>query len=119
MCGLVQQPMKKWLPAITGAIALLLSSAVDARSGWTDYAQVVELVPTSRHYYKFRLSLKSIPGSCRDKSWFYQNYGTLGSDKMYDTLMESIKSGLRVRVYLTGICNVHGHSEISSVSLVR
>ena len=104
---------------IMGVIALLLSSSVYARSGWTDYAQVVELVPTSRHYYKCRLSAKESPSSCRDKSWFYQNYGTLGSDKMYDALMESIKSGLRVRVYLTGICNVHVHSEISSVSLVR
>ncbi len=111
--------MKKPLYILLGAIALMLTSTVDARSGWTEYVQVIELVPTSRHYYKFRLPVKDNPSSCRDKTWFYQNYGTTGSDKIYDALMESIKSGLRIRVYVTGICNVHGHSEISSISLVR
>lgn len=76
------------------------------------------MVPTDRHYFELRLPVKENPSGCRKKSWFYKNYGSLGSDKMFDTLLEGIKSGLRLRVYVTGVCNINGYSEISSVSVI-
>lgn len=103
---------------IAAACALLFASHVRAGAGWTAYAMVAELVPTTRHYYTVRLPVKDNPSGCHNKIWFYQNYGAIGADKMYLTLLEAVKSKLKVRLYVTGNCNFHGYSEISSVSVI-
>ena len=110
--------MKRKFSTIIGTYALLFSPYVHAAAGWTDYGKVAELVPTSRHYYEFRLSVDKNPSGCDDKTGFYQDYTSAGSDKMYDTILQAVKSDLRVRVYVTGKCNLHGYAEISSVSVV-
>jgi hypothetical protein len=97
---------------------LLLSSLVQAGAGWTGYAKVAELIPTASHYYQFRLPVTENPSGCRNKVWFYQDYGLPGSDKMFQVILEVTKSGNRVRVYVTGNCNLDGYSEISSVSVI-
>ncbi len=111
--------MKIEISVIIGACALLFSNFTQASAGWTDYVTVDELVPTTRHYYEVRLPVKENPSGCKNKIWFYQNYGSRGSDKMFETLLEGIKSGLRLRVYVTGICNIHVYSEFSAVSVIR
>jgi len=98
-------------------LLLTLAGSVYAGTGWTDYATVTELVATSQHYYHFTLAVKENPSGCKDKTGFYQDYSAKGSDKMFSTLLEAVKPGLRVRVYVTGSCNLEGFSEISSVSL--
>lgn len=103
---------------IIGILTLLFSHYSHARAGWTDYVNLAELVPTSRHYYEVRLPVKDNPSGCSNKQWFYQNYGSLGSDKMFNTLLESITSGIRLRVYVTGVCNINGYSEFSSISII-
>ncbi len=100
------------------SISLLIGSA-NAESGWTDFATVEELRATARHYYLVRLDVKTNPSGCEDKRWFFQDYGAPGSDKMFLTLLEAVKSGARVRVYVTGRCNLDGYSEFSSVSMAR
>ena len=87
-------------------------------AGWTDYVTVTELVPTDRHYYTFRLPVKINPSGCRNEEWFYQNYGSPGADKMFDALLEGIKSRIRLRVDVTGVCNIDGYSEISSIGII-
>jgi hypothetical protein len=109
--------MERKLPIIIGVGSLFLSHIVLAESGWTDFVNTAELVPTSRHYYEVRLQVKENPSGCNEKSWFYQDYDSPGSDKMYKTLLEGIKSGIRLRVYVTGKCNLNGYSEISAVSI--
>jgi hypothetical protein len=37
---------------------------------------------------------------------------------MFDILLEGIKSGIRMRVYVTGVCNLNGYSEFSAVSVI-
>jgi len=111
--------MKIKFSIVTGVSALLFTQFVQAAAGWTDIVTVEELVPTTRHYYEVKLAVKENPSGCKNKTWFYQNYGSRGSDKMFDTLLEGIKSGFRVRVYVTGICNINDYSEFSSVSLIR
>jgi hypothetical protein len=102
------------------AIACLCTAGVaGADSGWTDHATVTEVQPTGLHYYLVRLPVKNNPSGCKDKEWFFQDYGGSGSKEMYATLLESLKSGLRVRVYVTGRCNLDGYSEISSLSATR
>lgn len=104
---------------VTYLLLVLLSMAapsVHAGAGWTKIGNVVELVPTSRHYYEFRLSVTN-PSGCDEKDWYYQDYTTRGAEQMFETLLEAVKAGLRVRVYVTGLCNLKGYSEISSVSV--
>ncbi len=99
--------------------AIFPVGTVQAESGWTDYVSVDELNPTGLHYYLVRLEVKQNPSGCRDKRWFCQDYNTTGSDKMFLTLLEALKVGMRVRVYVTGRCNLDGYSEFSSVSVIR
>ena len=109
--------MKTKLAVIASTIPLFFSSYVVARSGWTDYVTIVELVPTARHYYELRLPVKENPAGCKRKDWFYQDYDTPGSDKMFGALLESVKAGMSLRVYVTGKCNINGSAEISAVGI--
>jgi len=111
--------MKTEVSIVIGVSALLFSLFAQASAGWTDFVTVDELVPTARHYYEVRLTVQENPSGCKNKTWFYQNYSSRGSDKMYETLLEGIKSGFRLRVYVTGICNIHDYSEFSSISIIR
>ena len=111
--------MKTQVAIISAIHALLSSHIAQASAGWTDYVNVAELVPTGRHYYEVRLPVKKNPSECKDETWFYRDYSSSGSDKMFDVLFEGVKSGMRVRVYVTGVCNINGYSEISSVSIIR
>lgn len=97
---------------------LALPSFSQAAAGWTDYAQIAELVPRSRHYYEVKLSILKNPSGCSNNIWFYQDYGLRGSDKMFETLLLGVNSGKQVRVYVTGKCNVNGYSEFVAVGIV-
>jgi hypothetical protein len=94
---------------------LLLPGVAWASAGWTDDVKVVELVPTGRHYYEIQLKVTKNPSGCRNKNWFYIDYQSRGADEMFDLFVEGIQSSLRLRVYVTGICNINGYSEISAV----
>ena len=96
-----------------------LPMGVQAKAGWTDYVSVAELIPTSKHYYEVRLQVSENPSGCREDNWFYQNYDSFGSEQMFTVLLESIKSGIPVRVYVTGNCNLHGYAEFTSVGVTR
>ena len=100
-------------------LCLSAPGSLQAGAGWTDYVSVAELIPTSKHYYELRLPASENPSGCREKNWFYQNYDAFGSDKMFEVLLESIKSGIPVRVYVTGNCNINGYAEFSSVGITR
>jgi hypothetical protein len=110
--------MRLAIGLFAGCFAIFHIGAVQAGSGWTDHVSVDELKPTDLHYYLVRLGVNKNPSGCKDKQWFFQDYKTPGSDKMFLMLLEALKTGMRVRVYVTGRCNVHGHSEFSSVSVI-
>jgi hypothetical protein len=63
-----------------------------------------------------QLDIEKNPSGCRVKDWFYLNYEERGANKMFDLFVDNIKSELRLRVYVTGVCNLKGYSEISAVS---
>jgi len=108
--------MARYIPIAIGICALLLPGLSSAGAGWTEDVKVIELIPTGRHYYEVHLVVRKNPSDCREEDWFYLNYEAPGADKMFDLFIDGIKSSLRLRVYVTGICNVNGYSEISSVS---
>ncbi len=109
--------MKSASTLFTFTFAMFFSSLLHAKAGWTDYAHVAELVTNDRHFYKFKLPVEKNPSGCRNDEWFYQDYSSIGSEKMYNTLLEGVKSKLRLRVYVTGACNIDGYSEISSIGI--
>ena len=110
--------MKRKSTLLIGIVSMFFSHLAHSEAGWTDYVTVAELVPTSRHYYQFNLPVKKNPSGCKEANWFYQNYNSHSSDKMFDSLLEAIKARLRLRVYVTGICNLDGYSEISSIGII-
>lgn len=103
---------------LVGISMVVLPSLVKAEAGWTDYAEIVELVPTARPYYEIHLQVKQNPSGCRNSSWFYQDYDLTGSDKMFATLLEALQSGKRVRLYVTGKCNVNGYADFTAVGII-
>jgi hypothetical protein len=110
--------MKRGIVGLVGVIVLLVFRAGYAESGWTDFASVAELVPTSRHYYEVSLPVMENPSECKERTWFYKDYDSDGADIMYKTLLEGVRSEMRVRVYVTGKCNINGYAEFSSISIV-
>ena len=108
--------MIRWISILMGIYSLMLSSTARAEAGWTDKVTIIELIPTGKHYFELRLEGRKNPSGCREEDWFYINYEARGADKMFDLFVESIKIELRLRVYVTGVCNLSGYSEISAIS---
>ena len=102
---------------LMGIYTLMLSSTARAEAGWTDEVKIIELISTSRHYFELHLAGNKNPSGCREEGWFYINYDARGADKMFDLFVDSIKTELQLRVYVTGVCNLRGFAEISSVSV--
>lgn len=101
-------------------IYLLLSTPLSAiaDSGWTDYAAITELIPTSHHRYTVSLANTKNPGGCKNKQTFYQDYDASGANQMFGTLLQATATGNEVRVYVTGKCELKGYSEITSVGIL-
>ena len=38
---------------------------------------------------------------------------------MFEVLLESLSSDIRLRLYVTGVCNLNGYAEFSAISVVR
>ena len=104
------------------ALLVVLSFGVPpaaiAGAGWTDFAPVAELRPTSQVRYILRLKVSENPSGCRNEEFFFQDYTALGSRQMFRTLLSAVEYRKDVRVYVTGRCNIDGHSEISAVSIL-
>ena len=94
-----------------------MAAGAEPGPGWTDYTGLGQLESTSKYYYAVRLAVKDNPRGCHDKTRLFRNDGATGANKMYLTLLEAVKANLKLRVYVTGNCNFHGYSEISSVGV--
>lgn len=107
---------RTWLACL--AVLALASTSVRGEAGWTSYAYVGELTPTNQLRYLVTLKVANNPSGCRNKGVFYQDHSSFGSEQMFLTLLEAVSSGKKVRVYVTGNCELNGYSEISSVSII-
>jgi hypothetical protein len=116
--GAFGRGLRRFAPAMPVAFGLLIGSpAAMAEAGWTDYALVTELTPTIHQRYEVTIAVQQNPSGCREKQVFFQDYSARGSEQMYLALLESVGSGKRVRVFVTGECGVSGYSRISAVSI--
>lgn len=103
-----------------GVIAgVCMAPAAWPSAGWTSYGSVDELTPTAAGRFLVKLDVANNPSGCRDKQWFYRDYtDDTGTDHMFLALLEALRAGQKVRVYVTGSCDINGYSEISSASVV-
>jgi len=116
--GTVDRGLRRLGPAALVAIGLVAgASEALAEAGWTDYALVTELTPTIHQRYEVTIAVQQNPSGCREKQVFFQDYSAKGSEQMYLALLESVSSGKRVRVFVTGECGVNGYSRISAVGI--
>lgn len=102
---------------IVAVCLILLSGQARAAAGWTSYGSVAELNVTTAGRFLVRIDVASNPSDCSNKKWFYRDYATTGADFMFRTLLGAVTSGKKVRVYVTGLCDINGYSEITSVSI--
>jgi len=104
---------------VTCLVAMLfVPMSVFAVAGWTDYVHVAELTPTIHGRYLVKLKITENPSGCKNKEVFYQDYNITGAVQMYEALLKAVVSDKKVRVYVTGKCDLNGYSEISSVTIV-
>lgn len=107
---------KQWF--MLPCLALFSTSAWPV-GGWTSYGTVAELRPTMAGRFLVRLDISSNPSGCRNKHWFYRDYsGGPAVDHMFHALLAAMQNGHKVRVYVTGGCDLHGYSDMTSVNLV-
>jgi len=110
--------LKKRVAALVVSAPLLLAPPLlMAGSGWTKYATVMELTPTGQMRYIVKLDLNGNPSGCKVGNTFYQDYGAIGADKMFRVLLEALNTGKRVRLFVSGTCELNGYAEFSSVSI--
>lgn len=111
--------MKRRLRCATYLCVLLsVPLTAFAVAGWTDYVPVSELTPTIHGRFLVKLKVTENPSGCKNKEVFYRDYGIPGAEQMYDALLKAVAAGKKVRVYVTGRCELNGYSEISSVAIV-
>jgi len=110
--------MRRNLAIVLFALLTLISKPALGDAGWTDFGYVTELTSTNQFHYLVTLNISDNPSDCRNKHTFYQDFSMSGSSQMFRILLEAVKTGQRVRVYVTGNCEINGYSEISSVSII-
>lgn len=98
---------------------VLLVTQVYAGAGWTEYVSVAELTATSQEHFLTRLEVRENPSGCKNKVMFYLEYSTRGAEQMFNSLLAALHSGKKVRVFVTGNCELNGYSEISAVGILQ
>jgi len=111
--------MRRLLAGVSALFVLMpFSAEVVAGAGWTDYASVAELTATGHQQFLVRLNVEKNPSGCKNIHTFYIDYDAIGSKMMFTLLRDAAIYGKRVRVFVTGGCEINGYSEISRVSVV-
>lgn len=104
--------------SIVAFVCLIVANTqVWSAAGWTAYGAVIELTPTTAGRFLVELAVDSNPSGCRDKQVFYRDYTGTGADNMFQTILTAVSFGKRIRVYVTGNCDINGYSEITSASI--
>ncbi len=105
----------KYLVGIS--LFLFLPVTCLAAQGWTNYAPIEELTKISHGRFLVKLKVSKNPTRCKNKEMFYRAYRMPGAQYMYVKLETALESGQKVRVHVTGRCELNDYSEISSVDV--
>lgn len=112
------QPKHRLRTALLLVLTVIAPKA-SAEAGWTDEGTVQSLNPTGKGRFIVEIQLKDNPSGCRNPATFYRDYGRPGTTYMFDVMKEALIHKKRVKVYVTGRCDLHKYSEIDSVILLR
>ena len=110
MCGRVS-----WLVVLMVGLS---ANAWAGVAGWTVPVAVAALEANQQGRFMLRLNLEKSASGCRNADGFYADYGRAGSELMYRTALDALLHERRVQVYVTGVCDLDGDSEISSVRIL-
>lgn len=108
----------KYKQFIVALCLAMFSATAWPVAGWTSYGVVTELIPTTSGRFLVQLDVSSNPSGCKNKQWFYRDYGGEGAEYMFRTLLVALGSGQKVRLYVTGSCDLNGYSDISSAGII-
>jgi len=90
----------------------LSSSPLMAKSGWTDYGQILSLESDSFGNFLVQVNVSNNPSFCDEKQWFHAN-----NKQLYQLLVEASSHDKRVRLRVTGYCHLKGYSQISKIGM--
>ncbi|MDH5178236.1 MAG: hypothetical protein OEZ39_16895 [Gammaproteobacteria bacterium] len=109
--------MRKLLTVIIAALYIMpISSRADA--GWTGYGYITELFVNEKGRLVLTMNVPENGTDCRNKSAFYHDLHSKGSDYMFQLLLTALKENRKVRVYQTSVCDMKDHTNIYSVGLL-
>lgn len=111
--------MKATLRTLAILSGFVSASAGAGVAGWTEPASVIALEANELARFVVRLDVDKNASGCRDPNWFYADYGRSGSALMYQTLLEAFLHERKVRLYVTGVCDLKGYSGISAARIQR
>lgn len=111
------------MPASLRTLVFLLiampATADAGVAGWTDPAAVIALEAGDQGRFLVQLDVAKNASGCRDPNWFYVDYGRDGHALMYQTFLDAYIHERRLKVYVTGVCDLKGYSAVSAVRLQR
>ena len=110
--------MRRGVLWLAGAIMGLATNVWAGVAGWTAPTSVVAVEANQQGRFTLRLNLEKSASGCRNADGFYVDYGRDGSELMYHTALDALVHERRVQVYVTGVCDLDGNSEISSVRIL-
>jgi len=95
-----------------------VSETARANPGWTDSNYLKEVEVTTAGKIIVKGDMKNNPSGCKDGESYYIDSSRKDSEKIYQLLLDSVTSGNPVKLYVTGVCELSGMSEISSVKIL-
>lgn len=111
---------KSILNSLVIVAATCLPWAANSQSGWTSYALVEEIYPTSAGTFYVKINFASNPHSCATTEGWFSNSGTEpGAPLVYATLLSAQVKEKHVRLHVTGACDQWGYYVFSSVSMAN
>lgn len=95
-----------------------LSNSALSDAGWTAKGEILALSATSFSKIVIRGNFPENISGCRDKERFYFDFGRPGTRFIYDLLLTAVASDKRIKLRVTGNCELKGMSEISEASIL-
>lgn len=116
--GMDTEIMNSFLKILAAAIMLLgSSSSAYSEAEWTNSGYIQEVQATTSGVLVVRGKMGGNPSGCKDGDSYYADYSTKGTEKIFSLLLQSIAARNRVKLFVTGRCDLNGMSEISAAAI--
>ncbi len=96
---------------------LMLLGVAHSESGWTGINEIQELRAPIAGRSIIIGDMKMNPSECKDSKSFYLDFSMKRAQNVYLLLLQSIATKNPVKLYVTGRCDIHSRSEISSAAI--